>query len=229
MSEVFRFAVPQGLISANHATGVIPHPRPKDQPRANRPWQVHELDHVLNTAPPHIAVVIALISNFGMDPSDALNLRRSAIKDGAIWLHRAKTDEATGIKIGKRLNDALAAAPSHDAITVLASTHGLPWTYSGFSSVWHRYRAKQVEDGNLARDLTLKGLRHMVATILRELGYTPRQIADLLGQKTDSMPLWYSRDANMIGRNTEAVAALDAEIEKRTEVVKLAAKSVKPQ
>ncbi len=68
----------------------------------------------------------------------------------------------------------------------------------------------------------------MVATILRELGYTPRQIADVLGQKTDSMPLWYSRDATLIGRNSEAVAALDAEIEKRTEVVKLAAKGVKP-
>ena len=69
----------------------------------------------------------------------------------------------------------------------------------------------------------------MVATILRELGYTPCQIADLFGQKTDSMPLWYSRDANMIGRNIDAVAALNAEIEKRTEVVKLKAKSVKPQ
>ena len=132
MSEVFRFAVPQGLISANPATGVIAHPRPADRPRANRPWQVHELDHVLNTAQPHIVVVIALIADFGMDPSDALTLGRSAIKDGAIWRHRAKTDEATGIKIGKRLNDALIAAPSHNAITVLASTYGLPWTYTVF-------------------------------------------------------------------------------------------------
>jgi len=217
------------LISANPATGVIAHPRPADRPRANRPRQVHELDHVLNTAQPHIAVVIALIADFGMDPSDALTLRRSAIKDGAIWRHRAKPDEATGIKIGKRLNDAVTTAPSHNAIAVLASTYGLPWTYSGFSSVWHRYKSKQVADGNLAPDRTLMGLRYMVATILRELGYTPRQIADPFGQKTDSMPLWYSRDANMIGYNTEAVAALDAEIEKRTEVVKLKAKSVKPQ
>lgn len=228
LSEVFRFAVPHGLINGNPAKGVIPHPRPKDLPRANQPWEVSELEYVLTTAPPHVAAGIAFISNTGMDPSDALHLRRSVIKDGEIWLNRAKTGEPTGLKIGKRLRTALDAAPAHDAITVLANSDGKPWTYSGYSSSWHTYKAKQVKDGKLSADLTLKGLRHMVATILRELGYTPRQIADLLGQKTDSMALWYSRDANLIGRNSATVDALDAEIEKRTEVVKLAAKGVKP-
>ena len=52
LSEVFRFAVPHGLINGNPAKGVIPHPRPKDLPRANPPWEVGELEYVLTTAPP---------------------------------------------------------------------------------------------------------------------------------------------------------------------------------
>src|SRR5690606_17573437 len=42
LSEVFRVNVPKGLISANFAEGVIPKPRPKTRPRANRPWTVAE-------------------------------------------------------------------------------------------------------------------------------------------------------------------------------------------
>lgn len=37
LSEVFRFAIPKGLISANFATGVIPKPRPAKLAYANHP------------------------------------------------------------------------------------------------------------------------------------------------------------------------------------------------
>ena len=35
--EVFRYCIPKGLIATNPAAAVIPKPRPKSQPRANRP------------------------------------------------------------------------------------------------------------------------------------------------------------------------------------------------
>ena len=54
----------------------------------------------------------------------------------------------------------------------------------------------------------------MVAPILRELGIASRQIADFLGQKTESMAIYYSRDANLAERNRATVQALDTEAEK---------------
>lgn len=43
--------------------------------------------------------------------------------------------------------------------------------------------------------LTLKGLRHTVATILREMGKDYATIAEMLGQKTEAMAKHYSRRA----------------------------------
>lgn len=42
LSEVFRHAIPKGLIHENPAKGVIPKPRPKNRPYANRPWTAEE-------------------------------------------------------------------------------------------------------------------------------------------------------------------------------------------
>jgi integrase len=46
-------------------------------------------------------------------------------------------------------------------------------------------------EGLIQSGLTLKGLRHTVATTLREVGLDERRIADLLGQKTLSMARHY--------------------------------------
>lgn len=220
LSEVFRFALPAGLVQANFATDVMPKQRPKGRPRANRPWSIEELAFVLDNAPPQIAAAVALIANTGLDPSDALRLRRDAVSNGVIWADRGKTGVPVAIPVLERLQLALNRSPSHDAITVLASTKGQPWTYNGFSTVWHRWRAQQAVDGHMSVDLTLKGLRHTLATILREAGTDLRSIADVLGQKTESMANWYSRDAQLAERNRETMAIYDQEIERRTKIVK---------
>ena len=80
----------------------------------------------------------------------------------------------------------------------------------------------------IASGLTLKGLRHTVATTLREAGLDERRIADLLGQKTPSMALHYSRSANLGDKNRETMATLEKEIERCTMTVKPSEKSVKP-
>lgn len=201
--EVFRYCIPKGLIASNPATAVIPKPRPKSQRRANRPWTVDELDVVLSLAPPQIRVAVALMANTGLDPSDALNLRRDKIKDGVIWANRGKTGREVALPITGRLRAALDAAPPHDALTVLASTKGKPWTYDGLATVWHRWRAKQVGAGTIP--------------------------ADLLGQSEEAMAAWYSRDADLAERNRIAADLLDSEIERRTKVVKPFPKTVKSE
>lgn len=228
LSQVFSLGVPRGLVAVNYAAAVKPKPRPKTLARANRPWTAEELAAVLALAPAHIWAAVALMASTGLDPSDALTLRRSAVRGDEIFAWRAKTGQEVALPIGPTLRAALSDAPRHDAVTILAITRGLPWTYDGFSTVWHRFKAKQVEAGKLPSDLTLKGLRHTVATVLREAGVSPRKIADLPGQKTESMAQHYSRDAILADSNRETMDILDLETERRTKNVKPSAKSVKP-
>jgi len=75
-------------------------------------------------------------------------------------------------------------APKHDAITLCANSDGKPWTVSGFRASWRKVRLKLEAEQRVNSGLTLYGLRHTVAVILRECGYDERTIADALGQKT---------------------------------------------
>ncbi|MFP3385926.1 tyrosine-type recombinase/integrase [Tritonibacter sp. SIMBA_163] len=93
---------------------------------------------------------------------------------------------------------------------------------------WHRFKKKLEAEGVVEPGLTLKGLRHTVATTLREAGLEERQIADLLGQKTPSMARHYSRSANLADRNRITMETLKQENERRSQVVKPFAKTVKP-
>lgn len=228
LSEVFRHCIPKGLVAENYAKGVIPKPRPKDRPYANRPWTFEEQEIVLARAKPQVRAALALMQNTGLDPSDALNLRRDQIDGGTIWGVRGKTGNAVPLPISATLRAAMDAAPAHNALTVLANSRGLPWTYNGFSTVWHRYKAQLEAEGLVQPGLTLKGLRHTVATTLRESGLDERRIADLLGQKTPAMALHYSRNANLEAKNRETVAHLETENKRRAEIVKPFAKPVKP-
>lgn len=71
--------------------------------------------------------------------------------------------------------------------------------------------------------LTLKGLRHTVATILAEIdGIDERAIADVLCHKTVEMARHYSRHADKSLRIAGVVKKFDAEVNRRR------TKSVKP-
>lgn len=50
--------------------------------------------------------------------------------------------------------------------------------------------------GRQSSTRALKGLRHTVATTLREMGKDYATIADILGQKTEAMAKHYSRRAD---------------------------------
>ena len=114
----------------------------------------------------------------------------------------------------------------------MANTRGKTRTYNGFSTVWDRFKKPLQERGLIGPGLTLKGLRHRIATELRESGVNIRDIADILGQKTKSMPRWYSRDAVLAGKNVRTFAYLEgaeAKAVRPSKVVKPAEKSVRPR
>ena len=117
--------------------------------------------------------------------------------------------------------EVLEAAPAHDAITVCANSRGVPWTYNGFSTNWDKIKKKLEEAGKVQAGLTLKGLRHTVGSILAEIGYDDRTIADMLGQETEVMARRYSKRANRTRKMDGVVTNFDAELNKRkTQIVK---------
>ena len=220
LSEVFRYSIPKGLIAVNYAKDVSPKRRPRDRAYANRSWTIEERDVVLGRAKPHVRVALALLMNTGLDPSDALSLRKDQIDGATIWGVRGKTGEEVAIPVSPTLQSALDSIPAHEAETVLASSQGRAWTYNGFSTVWHRFKTGLEEERLIVPGLTLKGLRHTVATTLREAGLDERRFADLLGQKTPSMARHYSRSANLADKNRETMATLVKENARRAKIVK---------
>jgi integrase len=221
LSVLFVWGKLRGFIDSNPAAEIPPIPRPKKMPDANRPWQDVERDVVTAALPAHMRLPFALMMYCGIDPSDALNLPRNAIVNGQIDTRRGKTSVPLFIPAPAPLLAALEAAPKHSAITLCANSRGLPWTYNGFSTNWDKIKRKLLAAGSVQPGLTLKGLRHTVATILTELGFDERTVADMLGQETIEMVRHYSKKANKTKKMTGVVASLDEEMNRRkTESVK---------
>ena len=222
LSLLFSWGRERGYVRENPAAGIKGLKRPKDAPEANRPWSDMERDEVISAIPNHMKLPICLMMYCGLDPQDALKLLRTSIKDGKIDARRNKTGVQTWLPIPQPVLEALETAPDHNAITLCANSYGRPWTVSGFRASWRPKKLKLEESGKIQPGLTLKGLRHTVATILREMGEDERTIADMLGQKTTAMARHYSRRADKTKKLTGVVKDFEAEVNRRR------AKSVKP-
>ncbi|AXS39695.1 tyrosine-type recombinase/integrase [Breoghania sp. L-A4] len=221
LSSLFSWGKERGYLKENPALGVRNVRKPKGTPDANRPWSDSERHAVLEAASPQMLPAIALMMFTGLGPQDALTLPRTFYRDGDIATRRSKTGEPVFWPAISPLRDALDAAPEHDAITLCANSRGRPWTVSGFRASWRPLRERLEKEGKVQPGLTLYGLRHTVAVILKELGYDDRSIADALGQKTEAMARHYSKGANLRQKMTGVAASLEAEVNsRRTKVVK---------
>jgi len=106
---------------------------------------------------------------------------------------------------------------------------GRPWSQDGLQTVWQRLKRDLEEQGKVEPALTLYGLRHTVAVILREAGHDERAIADALGQKTIEMARHYAKGADLGPKMTKVSDSFDAELNKRrTNSVKPSQEIVKP-
>jgi integrase len=193
-SSLFAWGSERGYLASNPASGIKDIRRPKRMPDANRPWADEEREAVLAAAPPHIRPAIALMMFTGLGPRDALALPRSYYRDGEIATRRSKTGEPVFWPCPAPLTEILASAPHHAAVTLCANSNGRPWTLSGFRASWRPVRKRLEIEGRVGPGLTLYGLRHTVAVILREIGCDERTIADALGQKTIEMARHYAKE-----------------------------------
>ncbi len=215
LSIMFEHAIEQELMVANPVSKVKRVRKAIDAPEANRPWLDSERDAVSAALPAHMRLPVMLMMYCGLDPQDALRLPRTAISGGKLDTRRGKTGVAVWVPLPKPVVDAITEQPEHNAITLCANSYGKPWTVSGFRASWRPVRVKLEEAGHVQPGLTLKGLRHTVATILREMGKDYSAIAEMLGQKTEAMARHYSRRADMSKKMTETIADFEAEVNRR--------------
>lgn len=221
LSILFSWGVERGYLHTNPAERVKNIRRPKGAPEANRPWTDAERHAVLDAAPPQMRPALSLMMFTGLGPKDALSLPRSFYKGGEIATRRSKTGEPVFWPAPAPLREALAIATEHDAVTLCANSNGRPWTEDGFRASWRTLRLRLERAGQAAPGLTLYGLRHTVAVILRECGFDERTIADALGQKTIEMARHYARGADLRRKMRGVAAAFDVEVnERRTKAVK---------
>lgn len=221
LSLLFAWGKERGYVRDNPAGSIKGIRKPKGAPEANRPWADDEREAVMAALPAHMAPPIALMMYYGLDPQDAVKLPRTAIVNGMIDTRRGKTDGEVLLPLLPPVQAAFEAAPAHDAITLCANSYGRPWSVSGFRASWRPIKLALEEDKRVRPGLTLKGLRHTVATILREMGADYETIANVLGQKTEVMAKHYSRRADVTKRTSAAVTDLSAEMNRRkTKVVK---------
>jgi integrase len=223
LSIVFAWGAERGYVCSNPAENVKNVRRQKDAPEANRPWADEEREAVLEAAPPHMQSAIALMMFTGLGPKDALRLPRTFYKAGEIATRRSKTGEPVFWPAPSALRAILDAAPKHDAVTLCANSNGLPWTDDGFRASWRKVRIALEQQGRVSPSLTLYGLRHTVAVILREAGADERTIADALGQKTIEMARHYAKGADLKRKMRGVVASFDDEVNRRR------TKTVKPE
>jgi integrase len=220
-SGLFGWGSERGYLVANTASGIKDICRRRDAPEANRPWADEEREAVLDACPAHIRPAIALMMFTGLGPRDALTLPRSFYKASEIATNRSKTGEPVFWPSPVPLKAILAEAPKHDAITLCANSDGKPWTVSGFRASWRKVRIKLEREGKIGPALTLYGLRHTVAVILREIGMDERTIADALGQKTLEMARHYAKGADLRPKMRGVVRSFDEELNRRkTKTVK---------
>lgn len=215
LSLTFSWGSERGYVRDNPAAGIKDIRKKKGTPERNRPWSDAEREAVLAASPPHILIPVAVMMFTGLGPKDALTLRKDAYRDGAISTSRAKTGEPVFWPAPLPLAMILAAAPEHGAETLCANSDGKPWTLSGFRASWRPVRMRLEKEGRVQPGLTLYGLRHTVAVILREIGHDERAIADALGQRTIEMARHYAKGADLAPKMRGIVASLDAEFARR--------------
>ena len=218
LSILFSYAVERGFADSNPVRQVKKIRRRGTEARRNRPWLKKELDEVISRAPPHLALPVMIARWTGLRESDVLTLPNTAFDGELIRWETAKRRVWVTIPVANPLKVALANRPVHACSTLCANSRGKAWTNDGFkTSLFRLIRALEAE-GVIAAGLTFHGLRHTVATELRELGFDTRTIADMLGQKSETMAAHYSRDADLQEKLRPAIEKMEQAEETRTEV-----------
>jgi integrase len=198
----------RSIVTDNPARGVKQIRRPRGMAPANRPWTDAERQAVLDSAPLALRLPIALGMYAGLREDDALRLPWSAYDGSAIATVAAKTGDALWIPAHRDLRAILSATPRAGVIMALNS-RGRPWTGSGFRASFFKLIRALHAAGKVGPGLTFHGLRHTVGMLVIDAGGDTRDVAAMLGHRSEAMAEHYSRGADHKKRATATVRRLE--------------------
>ena len=211
LSILFRFGLDHGFLASNPLQSRVRKIKVQKTEIPNRPWTALERSVVLEHAPPHIRLPIALAMCTGLRKADVFSINMSAIKAGLISVRTSKRGVPVRLPVHIILAQALAERPIVDTVQIALRSDGKPWTADGFDTVWHRFKKRLEGEGKIGTGLTLHGLRHTLGALLKEAGAHDGEIADVLGQSTTAMARFYSQGAGLSDKIQGLVKALERE------------------
>ncbi len=210
LSLLFRFATDRGWMKVNPLAERVKKIRQtRENGAGNRPWSEVECRAVIERAPPHIRLPLALAMCAGLRRADFLTITLASVKDGAVTVRTSKRGVQDSIPIHPILADAIANRPRSDSDVLCVGARGEPWTAMGFNASWGKFRRQLEQEGVIGRGLTAHGLRHTLGTRLREAGADDRTIADVLGQRSTAMARHYSENAALPDHAKALVSGLN--------------------
>jgi integrase len=181
--------------ASNPAHGIPKIPRPRDLPRANRPWSEAETDAVLETAQDGLRVAIALAVYAGMRGGDIVRVTWAAYDGSSLQWKQGKTGADVWVPCLPELKAILDAA-ARTATTIATQTNGTPMTEAGLRKAFRTLILRLLASGAVSPGLTLHGRRHTLGDMLLELGGDVEMVRAILGQKSLSAAQHYSVGAS---------------------------------
>jgi integrase len=189
----------------NPALGIPKIARPRDMPRANRPWSPAEQETVLNAATGGLKVAIGLGMFAGMRIGDAATVTWSIYDGNSLEWRQGKTGDPVWMPADSRLKAILDVA-RRTATTIVTGHSGRPLKEAGLAKAFRTLILKLEQAGQIGAGLTFHGMRHTAGAALADLGADPRMIQALLGHRSMAASLHYSEGAD---RRRAAAAAVE--------------------
>lgn len=223
---LFSWGKPRGFVDSNPAEGVKAIPRPKQMPRANRPWADHERETVLSAARIEVRTMIALGMFAGLREGDACSLLKTAYDGRSIELTASKNGEPVSLPVHFRLREILQEAAEArklklkhrsrrykviaiDPPTLAVTSRGSSWTEAGLRASFFKLIRTLAGKGLIGSGLTFHGLRHTMGKLVIEAGGSTQDVKMILGDRSDAMGEFYSREHEKKNRITSTMELLE--------------------
>ncbi len=140
----------------------------------------------------------------GMRIGDAARVTWSIYDGTSLEWRQGKTGDAVWLPAHRDLRALLEAAPRL-AATIVTGAAGRPLKESGLAKAFRTLILRLEREGKVSSGLAFHGPRHTAGKTLADLGADPRVIKALLGQRSLSIAIHYSQEAD---RRRAAAAAV---------------------
>jgi integrase len=215
LGTILNWGRPRNLSAGNPLIGMrnIKIARPRDLPRANRPWSDAETATVLEAAAGGLRLALALACYAGMRGGDIVRVTWAIYDGKTLEWRQGKTGDPVWLPALPELRAILDEA-KRIAPTIVTSAYGRPWTEAGLRKAFRTLILRLERNRKIAPGLTLHGRRHTLGDELANLGADPRMIQAVLGHRSIAASLHYSAGADRRRAATAAVALLETRRQK---------------